>query len=123
MLKKILDFLNAYIPPVLCAATIFFLSSRGDLPTFSTSLSDFIFKKSSHIFFYGLLYFLTFRAVNFHKIEKRKNWQLPFLICILYSISDEIHQAYTPHRTSSLRDVGFDFIGAGLAFLKMYQYI
>src|SRR5258708_35322514 len=64
MWKKILDFLNAYVPPILCAVIIFFLSSRGDLPTFSTSLCDFIFKKSSHMVFFGLLSFLTYRAIN-----------------------------------------------------------
>jgi VanZ family protein len=124
MLKKILNFLNAYLPPILCAAVIYFLSSQTTLPSLSTSVSDFVFKKTSHMFFFGLLYFLTFRAINFYKEKgKVKNWVAPFIICILYAISDEIHQSFTPHRSPSLRDIGFDSLGAGLAFLKMYQYI
>ena len=76
------------------------------------------------MFFYAMLYFFTYRAVNFHtKAGHNKNWRLPLLLCILYALTDEIHQSFTPRRDPSLRDVGFDLLGAGLAFLKMYQYI
>ncbi len=122
--KKTQIFLSAYLPPILWGIVIFFLSAQSSLPSFSTSLTDFIFKKCSHIFVYAVLYFLTYRAVNFRRpASKVKNWRLPLLLCILYATTDEVHQAFTPHRSSSIRDVGYDFLGAGLAFLKMYRYI
>lgn len=122
--KKISSLVKAYLPPLLWASFIFLLSAQSSLPSFNTSAADFLFKKCSHIFVYAVLYFLTYRAVNFEvKENKIKNWRVPFLLCILYATIDETHQAFTPHRTPSLRDVGYDVLGAGLAFLKMYQYI
>lgn len=133
--------LSAYLPPMVWGAFIFFLSSQPNLPSFSVSVLDFIFKKCSHVFVYTVLYFLTYRAINFdlHQNTNKKvftiwpisvsssntkpDWRLPFLLCILYAVTDETHQAFTPHRTPTLRDIGYDFIGAGLAFLKIYRYI
>jgi VanZ family protein len=116
--------LTVYLPPILWACLIFYLSSQSALPSFDVSRMDFIFKKSSHIFVYAVLYYLTFRAINnTTTASSKRNWWTPFLLCLIYAISDEIHQSFTPHRTPTARDVGYDMLGASISFLHIFKYI
>lgn len=86
-------------------------------------------KKTAHIFVYAVLYLLLFRAtflltdrVNQPRRQLLLAW-LPLILCLIYAISDEVHQTFTPGRNGSVIDVGFDMIGASLAMLKTYRYI
>lgn len=120
----ILKWCNAYLPPIVWAILIFFLSAQSYLPSFETYFFDFLFKKGSHIFVYGVLYFLVFRGVNLEKKTlKEKNWLVPFVICFIYALVDEFHQAFTPGRTPAYRDIGYDLLGTSIAFLRIYRYI
>ena len=121
--KYFLRALNAYAPPLLWAGVIFIFSAQSVLPGFDVDLTDFLFKKLAHMFVYGVLYALLFRAVNLERGSTKKNWVVPFLLCLTYALLDEVHQSFTPNRTPSLRDVGYDFLGASVAFLKIYRYI
>jgi VanZ family protein len=114
-----------YAPPLLWSAFIFFLSSQSNLPGFPDSLAEFIFKKTSHMFVYGVLYLFVLRATKCSKNSyiSKKSWLLAFLYCFCFAISDELHQIFTPNRTPALRDIGFDMIGSSIAFLMIYQYI
>jgi VanZ family protein len=124
MLKVSLRLLNAYGPPIVWAVFIYILSAQSALPSFTVSTYDFIFKKCSHIFVYGVLYFLVYRGINLGKTTlKQKNWLLPYFICFLYAAADELHQIFTPHRTPTFRDVGYDMLGVSIFFLRIYHYI
>jgi VanZ family protein len=120
--KTLWKYCKAYGPVLLWAAVIFILSAQSSLPGFDVDLYDYIFKKTSHMFVYGVLYALLFRAIN---IEKKTylNWQLPFLLCLGYAILDEFHQIFTPSRHPSPIDVGYDMLGTTIAFLRVYRYI
>jgi VanZ family protein len=122
MQKKIWKWCNAYVPPIAWATVIFIFSSQSKLPSPDGPLLDFLFKKSAHMFVYAVLYFLLYRGVNLEK-KPAKNWWLPFILCFAYAAGDEFHQSFTPHRTPTIRDIGFDMIGAWVAFLRIYQYI
>jgi VanZ family protein len=122
-LKKVGPLLNAYLPPMLWAGLIFFLSAQSTLPSFDVSFYDFIFKKLSHIFVYGVLYFLIYRGLGFQKMDKKQRWWVAFLFCAFYASMDEVHQWFTPNRSPTIRDVGYDLLGASIAFLKLYSYI
>ncbi len=124
MHKTILKLCNAYLPPLLWAILIFFLSAQSYLPGFDTYFFDFLFKKGSHIFVYGVLYFLVYRGVNLEKkSQKDKNWFIPFVICFIYALVDELHQMFTPGRIPAYRDIGYDLLGTSIAFLRIYRYI
>ncbi|OGJ15814.1 MAG: hypothetical protein A2632_02575 [Candidatus Pacebacteria bacterium RIFCSPHIGHO2_01_FULL_46_16] len=119
-------FLSAYMPIALWAALIYYLSSQTILPGFYVETYDFIFKKSAHITVYAILYLLFYRAqmmvVTTNRLSKQA-WLLPFCFVLLYAASDELHQQFVSGRFGTLRDIGFDILGASLAFLKLYRYI
>lgn len=100
-------------------ALIYFLSSQSNLPSPHNAGLDFIFKKLAHIFVYAVLYILYYRAIN--EKRKQKEWLLPLVLTIAYAISDEIHQTFVASRTPTLRDVGFDTLGAVVAMLKIHK--
>ncbi|MPM75521.1 hypothetical protein SDC9_122514 [bioreactor metagenome] len=117
--NPILKAASYYLPVLLWAALIFFFSNQESLPSFETSFLDFLFKKSAHMFVYAVLYLLLFRAFAQESAWQlsRKNFLLPFFLCFLYSVTDEIHQHFTPGRHPSPRDVGFDLLGVSSVLL------
>ena len=124
-LKLSVRLLNAWLPPFLWALIIFLLSSQGVLPSFTEVLHDFIFKKLAHITVYAVLYILLYRAVTgtFRPLEHDRNWKIAFSLCFVYAISDELHQMFVPGRYGTIRDIGYDMLGAGIILLRQYQYI
>jgi len=117
--------IKAYLPVILWAILIFFLSSRQVLPGFEVSLLDFLFKKLAHMFVFAVLYIFSMRAVRMSFSSKKIYLQLflPIALVIFYALTDEIHQSFVPNRYATLRDVGYDMLGALFVFLKKYKYI
>lgn len=117
--------LFAYLPPLLWAGVIFIFSSQTTLPGFEESAYDFFLKKLAHVFVYFILYLLVFRGVQLtiNSSHKKTLLLFPIFICLFYAISDEFHQSLVPGRYSTLRDIGYDMLGVGIAFLKKYGYI
>lgn len=118
------DYIAAYLVAAMWATFIFLLSSRSALPSFDTSIADFLFKKSAHMFVYGVLYVLLYRAGR--KMHPQNSWAviwLPIIISLIYAITDELHQYFVPGRYGTIRDVGIDMLGVGIVFLRQYRYI
>ena len=115
-----------YLPAIAWAGMIFVLSSRPVLGgTGIFLLSDFILKKIAHIAVFGMLFFwlLVGRSQGFRLYLTYKQQAVLMLIVLAYAFFDELHQSFTPGRVSSARDVGYDFLGAGLIFLRVNRYI
>jgi len=122
----IIKVLNYYLPPVLWAGIIFLLSAQSALPTLSASPLDFLFKKMSHIFVYAVLFLLIHRALT--RTHRQITliptiWLWTLLFCLLYATGDELHQSFVPGRFATLRDIGYDMLGASLALLYKYRYV
>ncbi|MBP7700681.1 VanZ family protein [Candidatus Woesebacteria bacterium] len=124
-MQKIKKFINIYFPPIAWGIFIFILSSQNSLPGFEQSPIDFFFKKSAHIFVYLVLYLLVKRSIDikYNYKQTKKQILLPIFICLIYAISDELHQSMTPGRYPTVRDVGYDMLGVGTAFLRKYNFI
>ncbi len=121
--KAIIKSIKAFAPATLWAIIIYLLSSQEVLPGFSLSLSDFILKKSAHIFVFAVLYLLLLKGFSSLGQAPIRAWKKTLIICLCYAILDELHQTFVPGRSGTIRDVGFDFLGASLAFLKKFKYI
>lgn len=114
----------AFLPVFIWASFIFYLSSQQVLPSLTLDTWDFLFKKSAHVFCYGVLYFLLFRA--FQKtthLTGNRVWLVPLFWTLAYAGFDEFHQSFTPDRHGTLRDVGFDTLGASLVIMRKFGYI
>ena len=81
---------------------------------------QFITRKSAHFIGYMILGILAIGLIlQYENIYKKP--QFAFLICVLYAISDEIHQLFVPGRAGQVRDVLIDSSGSFLGiFLVMF---
>jgi len=80
------------------------IASNWDL----NELNHFI-RKNAHFFSYFILGLLVMNALYQKGYRK---FVLSLMICILYSISDEIHQTFVPGRGGNIIDVLIDSIGS-----------
>lgn len=115
--------IKLWAPPLIWAAIIYKLSD-GRVPAASSVYwQDFAFKKSAHIFFYGVLAVLTYRGLIGEGMNKKKAAILAFAIALFYGLSDEYHQSFTQGRESRLRDVGFDGVGSAFGSILVYNIL
>ena len=121
MVKKIKPWINLWLPVIFWCGLIFYLSSVPNLKAAKNPFWDEIIRSGAHLIFYGILYVLFFRALNFQK-EKKVFWWPLFFAC-LYGLSDEIHQHFVPTRTFQLKDLSVDFSGAILGTLSMWRLL
>jgi len=113
---KLKYFVRYWLPPILWAILIFYMSSISfppDKP--GIRFSD----KVLHTAEFLALSFLLFRAIYNSKYRKAAYW-FAILLTILYGISDELHQILTPQRVFDIYDVLFNSLGASLVFILSY---
>jgi VanZ family protein len=97
-----------WLPAVAWMGLIFFLSSRPDLPHAPEYWLDVLWKKGAHFGAYAVLAFLLEYALD----QQPRAKLLALCLAILYAISDEFHQSFTPNRTPTASDVLIDTLGA-----------
>ena len=93
-----------WIPALFMMLVIFTASSIPGQNIDSAGLNNERLQISGHFIFFVLLCFSYFKAT--------KNIFYSVLLTVLYAIFDEIHQMFTPLRSSSLFDIGVDTLGA-----------
>ncbi len=88
----------------------------------------------ANAFFFQCIYYNTDEMRRYYNAkdvkdngnENRKNryiWVLliSFIICLMYAISDEIHQIFVPGRGAQISDVLLDSLGAGTGIIIYWQ--
>lgn len=77
-------------------------------------------RKIAHFTLYFILGFFVYHVFLYSKI----NWKnFPtFIICLLYSISDEIHQIFIPGRSGQISDVVIDCLGVTFCLFIIYCF-
>lgn len=75
-------------------------------------LLHFLIRKGAHFTVYLILGLLVLNALYKSEIANKKAYLLTILICFLYAISDEVHQAFVPNRGPSFGDVLLDTTGS-----------
>lgn len=73
-----------------------------------------IIRKNAHFIIYLVLGVLVINALNVSGIDGRRGIVLALSICILYAISDEVHQLFVPGRSGEVRDVIIDTAGSSV---------
>ena len=101
---------------------IFRFSSRSVIQTAEVYLADFIMKKTAHFVEYAVLSVLVYRALIQSGIGSKKAVAISIVFSILYAISDEWHQSFTPGREPKVRDVLIDSVGVLFGSLYPIAY-
>ncbi len=80
--------------------------------------TTFVIRKAAHFSIFAILGVLSFLSVVTYK---EPNYRLKTLIsvvfCIIYAITDELHQIFISGRSGEVRDVFIDSIGSVLAIM------
>lgn len=81
-------------------------------------------RKLAHFSEFGLLGFLITALILYinrrkHWIKLWLEWVIPMAFCLLYAISDEVHQIFS-ERGPSVKDVLIDFAGSVTGILLMH---
>lgn len=72
-----------------------------------------IVRKMAHFSIYTLLGIWSINFINtFKKLSTSKKILIAIIFCMLYAISDEIHQTYIVGRSGEIRDVLIDTLGS-----------
>lgn len=112
MFHEIKKIILRWLPAILWMTLIFWFSSQPDLPRPASDVLNFVMRKSAHFSVYAVLALTYLWALG-----DRRRWKTALLLAILYAISDEYHQSWTPRRYPTWTDVLIDTAGAatGLA--------
>ena len=74
---------------------------------------QFIARKTAHFSLYAILGLLSFLTViSYRNLKFGLRSALSAAICLLYAVSDEVHQLFVPGRSGEIRDVCIDFCGS-----------
>jgi VanZ family protein len=85
----------------------------------------YLFRKCGHLTEYAVLGLLLWRAIRQPRKNRPQPWRwsqagLAVSLVLLYSASDEIHQAFVPTRTAHATDVLIDTSGAAIGLLLLW---
>ena len=84
-------------------------------------LLSLIIRKLAHFTEYLILGTLVINM--FTKNNAKKTYLLSILLCIIYAISDEIHQIFVPGRACQIKDILIDSVGSitGIYLFKLLK--
>lgn len=115
--------LLAWLPPVLWAGLIFFVSAQPKETFEKLGLSGTLLSIAGHLITYFVLMSLLVLAFRFgSRVPQRWAYVLSFLLVAFYGLSDEYHQSFVPGRTATIADWLVDLMGAGMAWFVLYRW-
>ena len=75
---------------------------------------EFIIRKMAHFSIYTVVGLLLMALLSTYKIKNKWGFVVTIIIGILYAMSDEFHQSFSPGRTPKITDVCIDTLGVTL---------
>ncbi len=81
--------------------------------------AQFLIRKSAHFLSYFSMGFFCLLAMNTYALKLQNKFLYSTAICVIFSITDEIHQLFVPGRSGEVRDVLIDSSGILLATLSL----
>ncbi len=106
------NFFIYWLPAIVWAGLIFFLSSIPDLRSDLFETLDLIFRKLAHMFEYAVLAVLFIRIGTYKKFPVWSVYLGAIIACLTYALIDEWHQSFVVGRYASIGDIGIDLNGA-----------
>jgi len=81
-----------------------------------------IVRKGAHFTIYMLLGLFWLSLVKEFRVLDIKSIVFVALVCLLYAISDEVHQLFVSGRSGQVSDVIIDFLGSGCGICIYYIF-
>lgn len=88
---------------------------RSDL--LHTGILNHIIRKTAHFSAYFLLGILSHNAMGRSGVRGWRRAVASILVCVVYAVSDELHQLFIPGRSGQATDVIIDSSGAALSIM------
>jgi len=114
-------FAKWWLPVVVWMVVIFIGSSIGSLPRIGGKATDGVAHRVAHVIEFAVLGALTLRALSKERPITKRELIITLVIIALYGASDELHQRFTPGRSSEGIAVAFDVAG-GMAGAWVYRW-
>lgn len=71
-------------------------------------------RKGAHLLVYFVLGYLMIYTLKEFRLVDKRTYIYAVILCMLYAISDEVHQYFVPGRSAGVIDVVIDTVGASL---------
>ncbi len=84
---------------------------------------SFVVRKLAHFTLYAVGGIISFGLLSTYSTNLKKKFLISEIICMLYAISDEIHQSFVPGRSAEIKDVVIDSLGAFCGMFFVYKII
>ena len=78
-------------------------------------------RKIAHFTIYAIGGILAFNFINEYKISIKKKILYSILFCLVYAITDEIHQIFVPGRSGEIRDILIDTLGGSTGIVVSFE--
>lgn len=79
-----------------------------------------VVRSLAHLCIFAILGFLATNTAFAFDLKKRKWCYLPPLFCLLYAVTDEIHQIFIPGRAFQISDIAIDTLGGVLGTIAFW---
>ena len=110
-----------WLPILVWAGVIFAFSATPNLRVAQAADVDFVVRKAGHMFVFGVLAVLIWRALAYSAVRRAMLWSLA--LTAAYAATDEFHQSFIAGRHPALQDVGIDSFGALLFLLALALWL
>lgn len=110
-----------WLPALMCAGLIFFLSAQPKLPQIGPQFENK--DKVVHFIAYTIFWFCILLPLRYgHRLSLTKAIIVAFVITSAYGASDEFHQRFVPNRSSDVADWAADTFGGFIAAAAYWVY-
>ena len=107
-------FLALWLPVVVWMGVIFIGSSIARVPRVGGETMDGLVHRVAHVLEFAVLGALLLRATSNGKPVLKREIIITLIVIGLYGASDEVHQRFTPGRSSECSAVLFDVAGGAI---------
>ncbi len=113
-----------WLPVLVWGLVIFSFSAHSNITVSTAKITDFVAKKAAHFSEYFILSALIYRALHAtSKIHGKYLLLVTLTLTVLYAITDEFHQSFTPGRSPRIQDVIIDSGGAFVALVFFTKWL
>jgi hypothetical protein len=123
LMSRLLKAFMLWVPPIVWGIVIFSFSSSQIPPVSETHWQEFLIKKTAHVIEYSIFAVFIFRALRGSGVLSRRAFFISVLICVIYALTDEFHQSFTPGREPTLRDVTIDSLASFFSLSMVVKFL